>query len=79
MIGSGMEHSMPLADLETPALLLDRGRVAANIARMNAALKPHGVDLRPHLTTPAPLPPSTTTHVVDGTEIVGDWPRFSGW
>jgi D-serine deaminase-like pyridoxal phosphate-dependent protein len=52
---------MTITELETPALLPDRGRLAANVARMNAALKPHGVDLRPHLKTPAPPPPSTTT------------------
>ena len=42
---------MQLTDLETPALLLDRGRMMANIERLRAALEPHGVDLRPHLKT----------------------------
>lgn len=42
---------MALAELETPALLLDRAKLDANIARMRAALAPHGVDLRPHLKT----------------------------
>jgi D-serine deaminase-like pyridoxal phosphate-dependent protein len=42
---------MRLADLETPALLLDRARMDANIARMNAAVARHGVALRPHLKT----------------------------
>ena len=42
---------MTLADLETPALLLDRARLEANIERMRAALAPHGVDHRPHLKT----------------------------
>lgn len=42
---------MRLADLETPALLLDRARMDANIARMNAAVARHGVALRPHVKT----------------------------
>ena len=42
---------MQLTDLETPALLLDRGRMLANIARLRSVLAPHGVDLRPHLKT----------------------------
>ncbi|MFD1610593.1 alanine racemase [Sphingomonas tabacisoli] len=42
---------MRLADLETPALLLDAPKMRANIARMNAAMKRHGVALRPHLKT----------------------------
>lgn len=42
---------MSLAQLETPALLLDRARMRANIARMNAAVARHGVELRPHLKT----------------------------
>jgi D-serine deaminase-like pyridoxal phosphate-dependent protein len=42
---------MSLADLETPALLLDRAKLDANVARMRAALSRHGVDHRPHLKT----------------------------
>lgn len=42
---------MRLADLETPALLLDRARMDANVARMNAAVARHGVALRPHVKT----------------------------
>ena len=42
---------MRLADLETPALLLDGARMRANIARMDAAVAAHGVALRPHLKT----------------------------
>lgn len=42
---------MRLADLETPALLLDPVRMRANIARMNAAVARRGVALRPHLKT----------------------------
>jgi len=42
---------MRLSDVETPALLLDRARMRANIARMNAAVARHGVGLRPHLKT----------------------------
>ncbi len=35
----------------TPALLLDAAAMHANIARMNAAVRRHGVALRPHLKT----------------------------
>jgi D-serine deaminase-like pyridoxal phosphate-dependent protein len=42
---------MDLADLPTPALLLDPVRMRANIARMNAAIAARGVQLRPHLKT----------------------------
>ncbi|HEV2569773.1 alanine racemase [Sphingomonas sp.] len=42
---------MHLADLPTPALLLDAAKMRANIARMNAAVSQHGVQLRPHLKT----------------------------
>lgn len=42
---------MRLADLETPALLLDPARMTANIARMNAGVARHGVALRPHVKT----------------------------
>lgn len=42
---------MRLSDLETPALILDRARMYANIARMNAAVASHGVALRPHVKT----------------------------
>ena len=42
---------MKLSELETPALILDRPRLAANIAAMSARMKDHGVDLRPHLKT----------------------------
>lgn len=40
-----------LADLPTPALILDRKRLQANIARMQARAKQLGVSLRPHLKT----------------------------
>ena len=42
---------MKLTDLETPSLILDQSRLAANIAAMSARMKNHGVDLRPHLKT----------------------------
>lgn len=42
---------MRVADLETPALLLDAEKMRGNIARMNAAVAKHGVMLRPHLKT----------------------------
>lgn len=40
-----------LVDLQTPALILDRPRLKANIAAMSAHINDHGVDLRPHLKT----------------------------
>jgi D-serine deaminase-like pyridoxal phosphate-dependent protein len=40
-----------LADLPTPVLILDRSRLLANIARMQARAKELGVSLRPHLKT----------------------------
>lgn len=43
--------AMKLADLKTPALILDRTRLEANIARMQARAKALGVDLRPHMKT----------------------------
>lgn len=46
-----MRNGMRLTDLETPALVLDAAKMRANIARMNAAARRHGVTLRPHLKT----------------------------
>ncbi len=40
-----------LHDLATPALVLDRPRLEKNLSRMQAALAPHRVLLRPHLKT----------------------------
>lgn len=42
---------MTIDDLETPALLLDRGLLEANIARMRDHLKRLGAPLRPHAKT----------------------------
>jgi D-serine deaminase-like pyridoxal phosphate-dependent protein len=42
---------MRLDALDTPALILDRDRLDANLARMSARAKTLGVDLRPHLKT----------------------------
>ena len=42
---------MTLDQLETPLLLLDRVRLARNLARMRDKLAPHGVALRPHVKT----------------------------
>ncbi len=43
---------MPLlSDLDTPALVLDRGRLAANAQRMRARASTLGVALRPHVKT----------------------------
>lgn len=43
--------STQLSDLETPALVLDRGRLQRNAAAMRARLAGQGVDLRPHMKT----------------------------
>jgi D-serine deaminase-like pyridoxal phosphate-dependent protein len=40
-----------LADIETPALVLDRPRLERNLARMRARLAALGVPLRPHVKT----------------------------
>lgn len=40
-----------LHDIETPALLLDAGRMRRNVERLRARLAPLGVALRPHLKT----------------------------
>lgn len=42
---------MKLSELETPALLLDADRMAANVARMRSRMAALGVTLRPHLKT----------------------------
>lgn len=41
-----------LSDLQTPALVLDRGKLQRNIDRMAARARELGVALRPHLKTP---------------------------
>ena len=47
----GSETPDRIDDLDTPCLLLDRGRVDANVARMNGHLAVHRVAFRPHLKT----------------------------
>ncbi len=42
---------MHFTDLPTPQVLIDRGRLLANIHRMQAAADAHGVRLRPHAKT----------------------------
>jgi D-serine deaminase-like pyridoxal phosphate-dependent protein len=42
---------MKLSDIETPALLVDRGRLEHNIRRMRERLEELGVPLRPHVKT----------------------------
>ena len=42
---------MNLSELGTPSLLLDKGRLMANIARMQVSAERLGVKLRPHLKT----------------------------
>lgn len=43
--------SASLADLPTPCLVLDRGRLDRNLARMEASVRQRGSRLRPHLKT----------------------------
>lgn len=47
---------LQLATLPTPTLLLDRGRLDQNLARMSAKLRGLGVPLRPHVKTAKSLP-----------------------
>jgi D-serine deaminase-like pyridoxal phosphate-dependent protein len=42
---------MQLEELQTPCLVLDRGKLEGNLKRMSAAMHRHGVSLRPHLKT----------------------------
>jgi len=42
---------MKLTELDTPALILDRRRLEANIARIGERARELGVDLRPHMKT----------------------------
>ena len=42
---------MRLSDLETPALVVDRGRLVRNVGRMRERLAALGVPLRPHVKT----------------------------
>jgi len=51
-----LETPDTLATLETPALLLDAARMAANIARLRARLQALGVAARPHVKTAKCLP-----------------------
>lgn len=44
-----------LADIDTPCLLLDRGRLLRNIERMQSHCRALGVALRPHVKTPKSL------------------------
>lgn len=46
-----VDEATTLDDLDTPALVLDRARMTANIARMRARAGELGVALRPHLKT----------------------------
>jgi len=56
-IGTGIEARTPLpvprlaARLETPALVVDRPRLDANIARLQAEMDRRGIALRPHAKT----------------------------
>src|SRR5690606_12241883 len=47
----GSMHAETLATLDTPALVLDRGRMETNIRRMRKRAAALGVTLRPHLKT----------------------------
>lgn len=47
----GKTDCLKLADLETPALVLDCGRLERNLERMRVHLRRLGVNLRPHVKT----------------------------
>jgi D-serine deaminase-like pyridoxal phosphate-dependent protein len=53
---------MNLTSLETPALILDRAKVAANCARMRSRLDSFGVALRPHVKTAKSLDVAKLAH-----------------
>lgn len=44
-------HPVTLHDVPTPALVLDRARLARNLDRMSARARAAGIDLRPHMKT----------------------------
>ncbi|WP_375778061.1 DSD1 family PLP-dependent enzyme [Bradyrhizobium sp. ma5] len=54
----------PLADIETPCLVLDEDRMLHNIARLKTRLSRLGVPLRPHLKTAKSVPAARA--VMDG-------------
>jgi D-serine deaminase-like pyridoxal phosphate-dependent protein len=47
VLARGGRRRIKINDIATPALLLDRGKMLANIERMNSSLAPPGIDLRP--------------------------------
>jgi len=49
--GTTDDPPLPLAALETPALVVDLGRLALNLDRMAAYAALHGLSLRPHVKT----------------------------
>jgi hypothetical protein len=51
-----------LAELETPCLLLDYGRLTRNVERMRARCRDRGVLLRPHVNTPKSLDVARLIH-----------------
>lgn len=51
-----------IAELETPCLLLDRGRLLRNVEGMLARCRDLGVALRPHVKTPKSLDIARLTH-----------------
>ena len=50
-VTSRIELGTPVADLDTPALLVDLARMEANIARWQHAVSQHGIRFRPHIKT----------------------------
>lgn len=46
-----MNRPKTIADIDTPAVLIDINRVAANIAKAQAYADAHGIKLRPHIKT----------------------------
>ena len=41
----------PISELSTPLPLVDEGRLAANIARVQSYMDSHGLAFRPHIKT----------------------------
>lgn len=71
-----------VAELDTPCLLLEEGRLDANLARMAARIAAAGVTLRPHLKTaksveiarralPAPAGPATVSTLKEAEVFAG--------
>jgi D-serine deaminase-like pyridoxal phosphate-dependent protein len=66
---------MRIAELDTPALLIDLDLMEANIAALMARLRPSGVRVRPHLKT-AKTPRSPISSLRRG-RTASAWPSWA--